>query len=56
MGQLTRISGVIVETEAYGFKDDSASHAYRGESLRNSAMFGGVAEHISTIHMEAIFV
>jgi DNA-3-methyladenine glycosylase len=41
-GQLTRISGLIVETEAYGFKNDRASHAYRGLNLRNTAMFRDV--------------
>ncbi len=37
-----RLSGIIVETEAYGHADDAASHAYRGRTKRNSVMFGQV--------------
>lgn len=37
-----RLSGTIVETEAYGQSDDRASHAFRGQSIRNSVMFGEV--------------
>ena len=34
------LSGIIVETEAYLWKEDPASHAAIGETKRNLAMFG----------------
>src|ERR671930_598893 len=37
-----RLAGLIIETEAYGFNDDAASHAYKGLPPRNKAMFGEV--------------
>lgn len=35
-----RLSGVIVETEAYRGRRDPASHAYPGRTKRNAVMFG----------------
>jgi DNA-3-methyladenine glycosylase len=37
-----RLAGIIVETEAYGYSDDPASHACMGSTARNKAMFGDV--------------
>jgi DNA-3-methyladenine glycosylase len=37
-----RLSGIIVETEAYGFKEDAAGHAFRGQTPRNAVIFGEV--------------
>jgi DNA-3-methyladenine glycosylase len=37
-----KLSGVIVETEAYGFKKDQASHAFKGMTNGNQIMFGPV--------------
>ena len=41
-GGNVRLSGTIVETEAYGYREDDASHAFRGQTSRNSVMFGEV--------------
>jgi len=42
--KLLRLSGTIVETEAYGFRNDPASHAFKGPTLRNQIMFGDVGK------------
>jgi DNA-3-methyladenine glycosylase len=43
-GKLTRLSGIICETEAYGSKNDPASHAFNGVTNRNSVMFNDVGK------------
>ena len=40
-GKPKRLSGIIYETEAYGSKNDPASHAFNGATSRNSVMFAG---------------
>ena len=43
-GKPKRVSGIIRETEAYGSKNDPASHAFNGITNRNSVMFGAVGK------------
>lgn len=38
------ISGIVIETEAYRYKDDAASHSYGGMTERNKVMFGQVGK------------
>jgi DNA-3-methyladenine glycosylase len=39
---ISTLAGYIIETEAYGYRDDPASHAFSGLRSRNSVMFGDV--------------
>lgn len=39
-----RLTGTIIETEAYGYTNDRASHAYNGVTARNRLMFGEVGK------------
>ena len=51
-----RVSGMIVETEAYLPKGDSASHAYRGPNRKNASMFGPAGRaYVYSIHARHCF-
>ncbi|MGH9912446.1 MAG: DNA-3-methyladenine glycosylase, partial [Nitrososphaeraceae archaeon] len=41
-GGIMRLAVYIIETEAYGYLDDPASHAFQGLRTRNSIMFGDI--------------
>lgn len=41
-GGILKLAGYIIETEAYGYLDDPASHAFNGLRPRNSVMFENV--------------
>jgi DNA-3-methyladenine glycosylase len=41
-GGILKLAGYIIETEAYGYRDDPASHAFSGLRPWNSVMFGDV--------------
>jgi DNA-3-methyladenine glycosylase len=43
-GRAFRLAGTIVETEAYGYNADPASHACMGPTARNMVMFGNVGK------------
>lgn len=51
-----RTSGIVVETEAYLSKQDSACHGYTGQTNRNASMFGrsGLA-YVYAIHARYCF-
>jgi DNA-3-methyladenine glycosylase len=44
LGKYYKLSGIIVETEAYGHYNDPASHAFKKMTNRNRAMFGDVGK------------
>jgi 3-methyladenine DNA glycosylase len=55
-GKPKRLSGIIFETEAYGSKNDPASHAFNGITSRNAIMFGVLVRPMFILFMECIIV